>query len=153
MTVKHCAMALLSTAALLMAANSYGEIYEWVDANGKKHYTDRPTRAALEGQGQSLEAVSVKTNTYEGVEVSETEAPKAKHVELYATAWCGYCRKARQYFAREGIAYTEYDIEKDAAANARHKAMGGRGVPVILVDGRKMNGFSEAGFARLYASQ
>ena len=134
MTVKHCAMALLSTAALLMAANSNGEIYEWVDANGKKHYTDRPTKAALEGQGQSLEAVSVKTNTYEGVEVS-------------------YCRKARQYFAREGIAYTEYDIEKDAAANARHKAMGGRGVPVILVDGRKMNGFSEAGFARLYASQ
>lgn len=146
-------MALLVAAGVLVAANSHSEIYEWVDANGKKHYTDRPTKAALEGEGQSLAPVAVKTNTYEGVEVSETEVPKAKQVELYATAWCGYCRKARQYFAREGIAYTEYDIEKDASANARHKALGGRGVPLILVDGRKMSGFSEAGFARLYANQ
>lgn len=146
-------MALLVAAGVLVAGNSHSEIYEWVDANGKKHYTDRPTKAALEGEGQSLAPVAVKTNTYEGVAVSAEEAPKAKQVELYATSWCGYCRKARQYFAREGIAYTEYDIEKDASANARHKALGGRGVPLILVDGRKMSGFSEAGFARLYANQ
>lgn len=147
--------ATIVSAGLLLgaAASSYGEIYEWVDANGKKHYTDRPTKEALAGEGQSLAPVSVTTNTYEGSEVSNTEVAKVKYVEMYATSWCGYCRKARQHFAREGITYTEYDIEKDASANARHKAMGGRGVPVILVDGRKMNGFSEAGFARLYANQ
>ena len=29
--------------------------------------------------------------------------------------------------AKHGIAYTEYDIETDPAANAWHKALGGKG--------------------------
>jgi hypothetical protein len=39
-------------------------------------------------------------------------------VVLYSTAWCGYCRKAREFFAANGIRYVEYDIEK----NRRHLA-------------------------------
>lgn len=146
---------LLAAASAMMAGApaARADVYEWVDANGKKHYTDKPSKAALAGEGQSLSQVAVKTNTYEAPEAPSQDVAKAKQVELYATSWCGYCRKARQHFAREGIAYIEYDIEKDAAANARHKALGGRGVPLILVDGRKMNGFSEEGFARIYASE
>lgn len=150
---KHWTAIASASVLLVCSTIAHSEIYEWVDANGKKHYTDRPSKEARAGQGQSLAPVAVKPNTYEGQEVPAQEEVKAKQVELYATTWCGYCRKARQYFAREGIAYTEYDIEKDASANARHKALGGRGVPLILVDGRKMSGFSEAGFAKLYAAQ
>lgn len=44
----------------------------------------------------------------------------------------------------------EYDIEKNALAKIQYDAMGASGVPVILVGGRRMNGFSEQGFTQLY---
>lgn len=45
---------------------------------------------------------------------------------------------------------TEYDIEKDAQARREYDALGARGVPVILVGKKRMNGFSAAGFEKLY---
>jgi glutaredoxin len=64
-------------------------------------------------------------------------------VKLYATDWCGYCKQARQFFARNGIAYTELDVEKSEAAKAEYRSLGARGVPVILVGSARMNGYDE----------
>ena len=55
-----------------------------------------------------------------------------------------------EYFKKNNIAFIEYDIETDKSANRRHKAMGARGVPVILFKDKRMNGFSESGFRRIY---
>ncbi|MFT5419606.1 MAG: glutaredoxin-like YruB-family protein [Candidatus Endobugula sp.] len=71
---------------------------------------------------------------------------------MYSTAWCGYCKKARKYFTSKGIAFIEYDIEKNARAKRDYDALGGKGVPVILVGKKRMNGFSPQGFDRLYGS-
>lgn len=71
-------------------------------------------------------------------------------VVMYATSWCPYCRQARNYFHQQGISYTEYDIERDANAKRRYQAFGGRGVPVIFVGKRRMNGFSVSGFNKIY---
>jgi mycoredoxin len=35
---------------------------------------------------------------------------------MYSTSWCGYCRRLKSQFEREGIAYEVVDIEHDAAA-------------------------------------
>ena len=35
---------------------------------------------------------------------------------MYSTTWCGYCRRLKSQLDREGIAYTEVDIEQDPAA-------------------------------------
>ncbi|MGH3738418.1 MAG: mycoredoxin [Micromonosporaceae bacterium] len=35
---------------------------------------------------------------------------------MYTTAWCGYCRRLKSQLQREGIAFTEVDIERDPAA-------------------------------------
>ena len=75
----------------------------------------------------------------------------ATAVVMYATSWCPYCAKARAYFAKKGIAYTEYDVEKSPSANAEFRRLGGRGVPLILVGREKMRGFSEEGFDALLA--
>jgi len=37
-------------------------------------------------------------------------------VTMYSTTWCGYCRRLKSQLDREGIAYTEVDIEQDPAA-------------------------------------
>lgn len=40
----------------------------------------------------------------------------AQSVTMYSTSWCGYCRRLKSQFEREGIEYTVVDIEQDPAA-------------------------------------
>jgi mycoredoxin len=37
-------------------------------------------------------------------------------VTMYSTTWCGYCQRLKAQMGREGIEYTEVDIELDAEA-------------------------------------
>ena len=64
-------------------------------------------------------------------------------VVLYATDWCGYCKQSRRFLDSKGIPYTEFDIEKDAAGRKAYEALGGRGIPLIDVNGTLIRGFSE----------
>jgi glutaredoxin-like YruB-family protein len=66
----------------------------------------------------------------------QPSAPVAAEVVMYATEWCGYCAKTRQFFRDRGIAYEERDIEKSDTARAEHEKLGGPGVPVVVVNGR-----------------
>lgn len=79
-----------------------------------------------------------------------TDYDQEEKVVMYATSWCPYCQQARNYFRQQGISYTEYDIERDADAKRRYQAFGGRGIPVIFVGKRRMNGFSVSGFNKIY---
>jgi glutaredoxin len=80
---------------------------------------------------------------------SPAMAQSRPEVKMYATAWCPYCAKARAYFAKRGIAYVEVDIEKSREGRAEYDRLGARGIPVILVGPRRMNGFSEARLTHL----
>ena len=71
-------------------------------------------------------------------------------VTLYSTDWCGYCRAARTYFTRKGVPFIEKDIEKDPSANKTFKALGGSGVPLIVVDSTKLTGFDQGRFKDVY---
>lgn len=77
---------------------------------------------------------------------ADTAAPRPPTVVMFATDWCGYCARARAYFAENGIAYAEHDIDRSPAAQAQFKRLGGRGVPLILVGGERVDGFNELAF-------
>ena len=62
-------------------------------------------------------------------------------VVLYATSWCGYCKKTRELLSEHGIAYTEYDIEKSVKGERDYKALEGRGVPLMVIDGEVVRGY------------
>ena len=79
---------------------------------------------------------------------AQTAAGKAE-VKMYATSWCPYCAKARAYFSKRGIAYTEIDVEKSAEGLAEFRKLGGRGVPLIMVGTQRMSGYSEARLGQL----
>lgn len=66
-------------------------------------------------------------------------------VVMYGAQWCGYCAKARELFESKGIAYREYDIEKSSEAHRQFKALGGRGVPLIVIDDKVIKGYSKQG--------
>ncbi|MDT0307666.1 glutaredoxin domain-containing protein [Streptomyces sp. DSM 44917] len=54
---------------------------------------------------------------------------------MYSTTWCGYCRRLKSQLDREGIAYTEIDIEQDPSAVAvvEKANNGNRTVPTVVV--------------------
>ncbi|WP_339414207.1 glutaredoxin domain-containing protein [Pseudomonas sp. EA_35y_Pfl2_R5] len=123
------------------------EIYKWTDETGRVHFGDKPQ------EKDNAELVSVKVNSYESVSydsISPVQSVESKRVVMYSASWCGYCKKARNYFQQSGISYVEYDIEKDKRARQAYDSIRGNGVPVILVGGKRMNGFSVAGFQRIY---
>ncbi|MGC5346154.1 glutaredoxin domain-containing protein [Streptomyces sp. DT24] len=56
-------------------------------------------------------------------------------VTMYSTTWCGYCRRLKGQMDREGIPYTEINIEHDPASAAFvEKANGGnQTVPTLRI--------------------
>lgn len=70
-----------------------------------------------------------------------TESISEQDIVLYSTAWCPYCRKARVYLQRANIPFTEYDIEKSAYAYQQYERLSGRGVPVIRIGNRTVQGY------------
>lgn len=62
-------------------------------------------------------------------------------VILYATSWCGYCEKARELLTENNIEYFEYDVEKSKEGREQFKRLGGKGVPVLLINGEVLRGF------------
>ena len=60
---------------------------------------------------------------------------------MYSTTWCGYCARLKSQLNREGIGFTEVDIEKDETAAAYVMSVNGgnQTVPTILFsDGTAM---------------
>ncbi|SOD60984.1 mycoredoxin [Streptomyces zhaozhouensis] len=58
-------------------------------------------------------------------------------VTMYSTTWCGYCRRLKSQMGREGIEFTEVDIEQDpeAVALVEKANDGNRTVPTLVVVG------------------
>lgn len=56
-------------------------------------------------------------------------------VTMYSTTWCGYCRRLKGQLDREGIGYTEVNIEQDpkSAAFVESVNNGNQTVPTVLV--------------------
>lgn len=62
------------------------------------------------------------------------ETPPAGAVTMFSTTWCGYCTRLKSQLDREGIAYTEVNIEHDpeAAAFVMTANQGNQTVPTLL---------------------
>lgn len=73
---------------------------------------------------------------------AETTTLHPNNVVLYATDWCGYCKKTRKFFKENNIAYVEFDIEKSAEGKAQYQSLNGRGVPLVIVKGKLIRGYN-----------
>lgn len=66
------------------------------------------------------------------------------NVIIYSTPTCVYCKMAKDFFAKNKIAYEERDVQSDLAARKEmfdktHQM----GVPVIMVNGKVIVGFDK----------
>jgi glutaredoxin-like protein len=67
-------------------------------------------------------------------EVLQESSVPAGAITMYATRWCGDCRRARRWFDAHGISYDVIDIDRDdqAAASVMQVNGGMRSVPTIV---------------------
>jgi glutaredoxin len=138
-------IALFLSAAALIALPAFAQLYRWTDDKGTIHYSDKAP------EKRDARAVEIKINSYSGpATVTTTGAPAAAaaesakaSVKMLATAWCGYCAKARAYMKSRGIPFEELDVEKSAQGKQEYRALKGRGVPIILVGDQRMNGYDQ----------
>ena len=57
-------------------------------------------------------------------------------LKLYTAHWCRDCREAKRFLDKNGVAYTEIDIEKTpGAADAVLRNVGKRAIPQFVIDG------------------
>ncbi|VAW43778.1 hypothetical protein MNBD_GAMMA02-694 [hydrothermal vent metagenome] len=74
---------------------------------------------------------------------AELNQKHGSDVIMYSTSTCGYCKKARVLLNMQGVKYKDLDIGKSATANAEFKSLGGRGVPLFLIQGEVIKGFNQ----------
>ncbi|MCW5625819.1 MAG: glutaredoxin family protein [Burkholderiales bacterium] len=149
MRLRPVVLCLIATLAFPAAA----EIYRWVDADGRVYYTDTPppknagkklkidTRPSVAPAPKPLPSTAAKP--------APSPAVRGEPVRLFTTAWCGYCKKARAYLQSRQIPFEDLDIETSQWAKGQYDALGGQGVPVILVGGRRMDGYDQGGLERM----
>ncbi|MFA6049046.1 MAG: glutaredoxin family protein [Candidatus Micrarchaeia archaeon] len=64
------------------------------------------------------------------------------NVIVYSTQSCPYCHMAKEFFDKNKVKYTDYDVGADAKrANEMIEKSGQMGVPVIDIDGKVIVGF------------
>lgn len=139
------------------------EMYKWIEDDGSVTFKDTPPPKARKTKkvkvysdsdfdaAPPIQQEPAKRGTKKVAAPAPQSSPaKAERfsgtVEIYVTDWCGYCKKALKYMDSKGIPYVSYNIENDSAARQRHKELGGRGVPLIIIGPNKLSGFSQATF-------
>ncbi|MCK5419363.1 MAG: DUF4124 domain-containing protein, partial [Desulfobacterales bacterium] len=118
---------LLAFLVLILAiGTSSAEIYRWVDENGVVHFSDSPTEIISEANEQEevsspdpnpednfpptaeTQNITLDPNFFDLLDESREDpvTVNAPTVEIYETSWCGYCKKAKNFFRSRGIEFT-----------------------------------------------
>lgn len=69
--------------------------------------------------------------------------PAEARVVVFKTPWCGFCRMAEHLLVARGIPFEARLVDDPAARSALVERTGWRTVPVILIDGELIGGYSE----------
>ena len=132
---------------IIFSLPAWPHIYKWQDEERVTHFSDSPPP----GQGVIIEKAKETEGAPKGV--ADPRKPTRPQLEgkrsngdikviMYMTDWCGYCRKAREYLHSLGVDLTEYDIEKNKEKREEMRKLGGRGVPLIDVEGIIIKGYN-----------
>jgi glutaredoxin len=142
------------------------DIYSWTDANGVKHYANQPPangkavqskteikhdsaqyeqwdRQRHDNQNNALNTAQSSSSARKMQSGQNRPGNNPGAVVMYTTPTCGYCKRARSFFMKHNIGFTDYNIMADKSAMQRFKTLYGRGVPLIFVGDKRIAGFNK----------
>jgi len=67
---------------------------------------------------------------------------KTPRVTLYSAPGCPHCRQAGEFLRKHGVAFQELNVRASPKALKQLERLGTRGVPVILVGEKRLDGFN-----------
>ncbi len=135
--------AVAGLALLLCAGAASAQMFKWVDANGKTHFTDTPPPANAKSVPSKLSGATVGTATSD-MPYALATAMRNFPVTLYTTTGCAGCDAGRAYLKGRGIPFSEKTVT-NAADEERLKAVGGdTDLPLIVVGSSKLTGFQQS---------
>ena len=83
------------------------------------------------------------TNLLSDEPISLTRA-NPPEIVMFGTRSCRYCYLAKEFFAKHNLPYIEHDIEISDKHRELFYMMGGRGTPLLIVNGQIIHGFEES---------
>lgn len=119
-----------------------GELFRWVDADGKVHYTDQPPPASA----KQVEEKKLSNSTIETSQLpyATRQAVKKSPVTLYANDCGEPCTQARNHLTQRGIPFTSKNPQTSPAdAEALTKLVGAAYVPVLVVGSAISKGYEK----------
>jgi glutaredoxin len=156
-----CFSALLLFCSMAAAPLLAQTLYKSTGPDGKIVYSDKPP---VDGKTEKLKfqnlpatpmpeatAAAYAALLRKAGAVPMPAAPVAGTV-LYSATWCGYCRLARAWLNQKGVAFQEIDIDTPQGMAGFAQAAGGGkgGVPLLMVAGRKLQGYSPEAYAAAF---
>lgn len=133
----------LGLALLLAASGASAQMYKWVDAKGKTHFTDQPPPA-------SAKAAPIKSMTGGRVAVelpyTLANAARTNPVVLYTTMPCAGCDMARTHLKNRGIPFMEKTVNNGNDEEMLKQVGGDGSLPLLLVGRTKIAGYQAGGW-------
>jgi len=78
------------------------------------------------------------------------EPVSSNKVYIFTIDFCPICLTAKSYFKEHKIPFTEFNIDHNARAKEVFEENDGRGIPLIIVNGKRLYGFDSAAFDAAY---
>ena len=141
-------------------------LYKVVGADGKITYTDLPpadrkSTTALRFADAPSTPLPESVLKYQAAlqKSMQGRLAEAKKIDasgaatLFSASWCGYCTQAKAYMRAKGIGYREIDIDTPDGGRAYFEAGGARGVPLLMADGRRIQGFSAGSYDNFFGAK
>lgn len=152
----HALLGILLAFLCLSLSAGAETLYKSIGPDGRIVYSDRPPvdqRTVKTLSVMTLPASRVPTSPGSPSQAANPGLLGGDGVMLFSADWCGYCRKAKSYLADKHIAYREFDIDTPDGRAAYSQAGGGGSVPLLLFQGRKVQGFDKAGYDAFFAQR
>ena len=139
--MRHLVLLLACLVALPVGAGA-GELFRWVDENGKVHYGDAPPAS-----GAKVERKKLGGNVEQNEEISY-EARRAQQnfpVTLYVGESCAEpCIHARVLLRNRGIPFSEKMLKTKPEIDEFYKLSGSYDSPTLAVGKKYLKGFLES---------
>lgn len=67
-----------------------------------------------------------------------------KNITIYSTPTCHFCQATKEFFKKNNIEFTDYNVAEDAVKRTEMLERSGQmGVPVIFIESEMIIGFNE----------
>ena len=133
---------LLACLSFLPSGAQAGEIFNWVDKEGKVHYSDTPPADAADIVRKKL---SSQKPQVEDLPYETQRAQQNFPVTLYVTGGCGApCDQARSLLNKRGVPFSEKLLNTQQEIDTFYKTSGSNGAPTLAIGNAYLSGFLEA---------